>query len=170
MPKFFNFHHISPSQFGFLVLSVLLIACGPSEDQTTAEVVEENPIKGKWKLHKRMFAPDTTFKVNPDTIEYMKIITDGTFIWYQYDKENKSVIALGGGSYELEGGSYIEHIEFYHPPGDNLEGADIPFKCEIIGDEWHHSGYINEREYDEEIGDFVILQERRLEEIWKRVE
>jgi len=170
MPKVFSDSISSLKNILSLLIIGIVLSCGDGGNTTAVKEVEENPIKGKWKLYKRMFAPDTTFKINPDTIEYMKIITDGAFIWYQYDKENKNVIAMGGGSYELQGGSYIEHIEFYHPPGDNLEGADIPFKCEINGDEWHHSGYINEREYDEEIGDFVILQERRLEEIWRRVE
>jgi len=154
----------------FIVLFGFISSCSTSVDNKEELVENVNPIKGKWKLSKRMFAPDTVFAVNPDTIEYMKIITDGTFVWYHYDKENKNVIAMGGGSYELEGGSYTEHIEFYHPPEWNMDGAAIPFKCEVNGDEWHHSGYVSDREYDEEIGDYVVLRERRLEEIWTRVE
>ncbi len=154
----------------FMLLFGISVSCLTPAETATNEPESVNPIKGKWKLYKRKFDPDTTFAINPDTIEYVKIITDGTFIWYNYDKENKNVIAMGGGSYELEGGSYTEHIEFYHPPGQNMEGAAIPFRCEVNGDEWHHAGYINDREFDEEIGDYVVVRERRLEEIWRRVE
>ncbi len=153
-----------------LILVVWMTSCSQPVESASKNRSEVNPIKGKWKLVKRKFEPDTVFAITADTIEYSKIITDGTFIWYFYDKENKNVIAMAGGSYELKGGSYTEHIEFYHPPGQNMEGADIPFKCEVNGDEWLHSGFINDREYDEEIGDYVVIAERRLEEVWRRVE
>ena len=77
---------------------------------------------------------------------------------------------MAGGSYDLEGESYTEHIEFLHPPGSGIQGSAIPFKCVVNGNEWHHSGYINEREYDNEIGDYVVVAERRLEEFWTRLE
>lgn len=152
------------------MVAFFLMGCGSPTQANLENAKPENPLKGKWKLHKRKFDPDTVFLVNPDTIEYVKIITDGTFLWYNYDKESKIVINMAGGSYDLEGGSYTEYIEFFHPPGSFMEGSAIPFRCEVNGDEWLHAGYINDREFDEEIGDYVILNERRLEEIWKRVE
>ena len=144
--------------------------CSTSEGNAAPPSQASNPLIGKWELQLRQFDPDTTFIVTPDSIGYVKIINEKSFVWYSYDKTTRNLIMLGGGTYELEGESYYEHIEYYHPPGTYMEGSDIPFKCVVDGDEWHHSGYIHDREFDEEIGDYVVLRERRLEEIWKRVE
>ncbi len=153
------------------LLAAAVAGCSPSEGgNRPVEGKSANPLIGKWELQLRMYSPDTTFLTTPDTIGYVKIINEKSFVWYQYNKNTRNLLMLGGGTYELEGESYLEHIEYYHPPGTYMEGSNIPFKCVVNGDEWHHSGYINEREYDEEIGDYVVLQERRLEEIWKRVE
>lgn len=148
----------------------LVVSCSPPVEQEEKSKQEINPIKGKWKLQKRKFDPDTVFTITPDSIEYMKIITDRSFVWCFYNKKDGAVVAMAGGSYELQGGSYLEHIEFSYPAEQNMAGSDIPFKCEVNGDEWLHYGFINDREFDEEIGDYVVLRERRLEEVWKRVE
>ncbi len=154
-----------------MILSCCVVfSCATNSNNEVATNKNINPIKGKWKLQKRKFDPDTVFNITPDSIEYVKIITDRSFVWYFYEKEKGNIIATAGGSYELQGGSYMEHIEFYYPADQNMAGSDIPFKCEINGDEWLHYGFINDREYDEEIGDYVVTRERRLEEVWKRVE
>jgi hypothetical protein len=154
-----------------VVAALFLASCAPSEGGSlSTERRLANPLIGKWELQKRKYAPDTSFVATPDSLGYVKIITEQSFVWYQYNKNTRNLVMLGGGTYELEGESYLEHIEYYHPPGTYMEGSDIPFKCTVQGDEWHHSGYISEREYDAEIGDYVVLQERRLEEIWRKVE
>lgn len=159
------------SLFTLVCVTLTFNSCAPSEGGSmSAERATRNPLIGKWELQKRKYSPDTTFVPTPDSLGYVKIITEKSFVWYQYNKNTRNLIMLGGGTYELEGESYYEHIDYYHPPGTYMEGSDIPFKCAVTGNEWHHSGYISEREYDEEIGDYVVLQERRLEEIWQRVE
>ncbi|MEM7551798.1 MAG: hypothetical protein AAF363_19110 [Bacteroidota bacterium] len=158
----------SPERIIILFLAFFICSC--SKGIKTVDEHDTNIIKGKWKLISRKFDPDTTFSPTPDSVVYHKIITDETFIWYYYDSDGKDIIGMAGGGYRLEGGSYTEIVEFHHPTGPNILGSSIPFKCEVIDDKWYHSGFINERIYDEEIDDYVVTAERRLEEIWERLE
>lgn len=152
-------------------LIFLFISCSTEKPQQKVADEPENPLKGKWRLLKVMSEPDTAFReVDQDSVGYYKVLTDKTFIWYIYDKKTRLVTQTAGGSYTYIGESYTEEVEFGYPSGTGLAGSNIPFKCERNGDKWHHSGYVGVREYDEEVGDYVVLQENRLEEVWLKVE
>ncbi|MEO1053465.1 MAG: hypothetical protein AAFX87_22715 [Bacteroidota bacterium] len=158
------------------VLLILTVACsqGPNpqaDSKPSANpTAPANPLEGKWKLVERKFDPDTVFVKTPDTVGYYKMITGNSFVWYNYDQDGSNLIGMAGGTYTLQGESYTEDIEFYYPPGVNILGTTIPFKIKVEDGKWHHSGFIQERELDEGVGDYVVTQERRLEEIWIKVE
>lgn len=156
---------------GLTLLILILWGCAQNQShrKPLSELIE-NPLKGKWKLEKRKLEPDTAYRLATDSVEYIKILTDKSFVWYTYSKNDRHVIAMGGGSYSFEGESYTESLEFYYPPGTGMEGSTIPFRCLIKDGQWHHAGYLNEREFDEEINDYVVIKERRLEEVWTKVE
>lgn len=158
----------------FAMFCLLIMFCTACDRTKTPLVVEstvfQNKLTGKWILQKRMYDPDTTFQDLSDTIEYVKILTSKSFVWYTYNKNNRGLIAMGGGSYKLEGESYTEFLEFNYPQGTGVEGSTIPFKCDVKDSIWYHAGFINERAYDQEIEQYVVVRERRLEEIWIRSE
>jgi hypothetical protein len=155
----------------FISLGSTVIITSCSENQRPGNTPDEkveliDQLQGKWQMKSRKFAPDTSFVAVPDTIVYEKLIQGNSFVWYTYQKNNREVIAMAGGEFELEGQSYSENIEFYYPKGTGIEGSEIPFRCELENGKWHHAGYIYEREYDSAINDYVVTAERRLEEIW----
>jgi len=160
-----------------LLLYIILSAmCGCSPASVQEPVVsQQKPDKavlaGRWRMTHRKFEPDTTFVAMPDSVIYQKVLTNESFIWYYYNEHGGNLIATAGGVYKLEGESYVEDIQFFHPPGTNVLGTSIPFRCQLLegGNKWIHSGYIQDREYDQRVGDYIVLRERRLEEVWVRI-
>ena len=128
-------------------------------------------LAGRWRMIERKFEPDTAFVAIPDSVIYHKVITNSSFVWYYYNEYGANLIATAGGVYKLEGESYVEDIQFFYPPGSQILGATIPFRCQLLegGNKWVHSGYIQQKEYDAQVGDYVVLSERRLEEVWVRI-
>lgn len=158
-----------------LFIFLVALSCTPSQErETDAEnqqtVEKKDPLEGKWRLVAVKQGEDADFVYTPDSINYFKLLVDDSFMWVRYVKGDSGIIGTAGGTYTVEGGKYTEDIHYFYPPGSSLLGASVPFKWEIKDGTWYHSGYINQREYDEEIGDYVVTGRYKLEEIWERVE
>ena len=151
------------------VLLVTLFSC-------TTEA--KNQFEGTWELiSAKSTSPDTTVVTTQADFKQIKVMTKSHFVWIGQEPDRAKFLeggtdaelleaartfGAGGGTYTFEGDTYTEHIEFFSNP--NWVGVAIPFKFQIEGDQWIHSGTIpfktlGLREFDVE-----------LYEVWKRIE
>ncbi len=153
---------ISPKNgWAFMVAALLSVAF-----LSTKEVVPN--VKGTWVLQSSKHGDSGKFVDVPKEVSKKKIVTASHFTWYEYDKTG-NLIALGGGTYRLEGNTYTEEIEYFYPAGSSLLGMSIPFNCKMEGNnKWIHSGFLQEREIDSSTGFYVVTKTEKLEEIWVR--
>jgi hypothetical protein len=87
---------------------------------------------GAWD---QVFPPDA-----PKSIRTIKYITPTHFTWVTYDRENKRVLAAGGGTWSLRDGEYVEDCEFSTEDIAQLRGGSFPFEFRIDGDRWIQKG------------------------------
>lgn len=125
-------------------------------------------ISGTWILKASKKGDAAQFTDQPKGIKKKKIIVGNHFSWYEYDTNGK-LIALGGGTYKLDGNTYTEKIEYFYPAGSSLLGTSIPFTCTMeTKNKWIHSGYIQEKEIDSTTGQYVVTNNEKLEEVWEK--
>jgi len=43
-------------------------------------------------------------------------------IWLRYEKDTGQLLEMGGGTYQYEGSTYIEHVELFSPPSSSALG------------------------------------------------
>ena len=153
-----------------ILLLFLLGGCQSTSNEDNRNLPVENPLEGKWRLVSSMQEPQTSQQAPADSISYHKVLTTNNFTWIIYSKTSGELIATAGGSYSLEGEKYTEYLDYIYPHDAALLSSSIPFLCQIEGNRWIHSGYIEVREYDSLINDYVSLSKYKLEEIWERVE
>ncbi len=149
-----------------LCIGVLLGASVPKENR----LANGTDLVGTWQLVKFKYSGDSLFKDLPGFMIYRKLITPSHFTWVSYDADGDEVSGLGGGTYTLKNGTYIENIEYFYPKGSSLLGSAIPFDCRIENGLWYHAGYIQYREYDAEKDRYVVVNTEKIEEVWKRIE
>jgi len=87
----------------------------------------------------------------------IKILNATHFVWVTYERATGAAIALGGGTYQFDGKTYVENLEFGSDglPLDLL-GHDQVFKAEIGGDLWYHHG--------------TLSTGFEIHEVWRRIE
>jgi len=156
--------------FRIVLLGLLFTACNTSGELNNPETPTRSALEGKWKLVSVMQEPQSTHQPNIDSTAYYKILTTNTFAWFIYSKNSGELTATAGGSYELEGEKYTEYLEYIYPHDPAIMSSSIPFRCQLNQDRWIHSGYMETREYDSLIHEYVVLSKYKLEEIWERVE
>ena len=96
-------------------------------------------LDGHWLFATR--GPDTGQERRDDsnTRKTLKILGEGSFQWIAYNTESFKFFGTGGGSFTSSEGTYVEHIEFFSRD-DSRVGAQLEFKYEVKGDDWHHTG------------------------------
>jgi hypothetical protein len=87
----------------------------------------------------------------------IKMLTGTRFVWATYERSSGMLVASAGGTYEFDGRTYIERLEF----GSEailleLIGRDQIFTAKLEDDEWHHEG--------------TLANGVEVRELWKRVE
>lgn len=83
-----------------------------------------------------------------------KMYSKTHFVWVAYNPEERKFIATGGGTYKLDGDTYIEHIDFFSEDA-SLVGQDLKFNIGFQSGRFHQRGEVAGNTIDEE---------------WKRVE
>ncbi|MFY0653812.1 MAG: membrane or secreted protein [Cyclobacteriaceae bacterium] len=78
-------------------------------------------------------------KRTPGERKTMKILSGTRFQWIAFHTGTGKFSGTGGGTYTAENGDYVENIEFFSKDGSRV-GASLPFKYELVEEEWHHSG------------------------------
>lgn len=147
----------------FLWLAVLIISCSrPSSSSSSADADAKNSIniQDTWLLVSGMKikGSDTTYTDYTTDQKVLKIINDTHFSFIRHDlskgqDSSTNVFAAGAGTYDLNGTSYKEHLEFcsYRP----WEGNDFEFEMTLQGDTLIQTG----RERIESLGVDQIIQE-----------
>ncbi|MBX5439447.1 MAG: hypothetical protein IRZ29_07895 [Thermoflavifilum sp.] len=85
----------------------------------------------------------------------LKLLTGSRFQWAAFNTATGQLYATGGGTYHIDNGQYVEHIEFFSRDSTRA-GMSLPFQDEIKDNLWYHKGKTTK-------GDPNF-------EVWKRVE
>lgn len=131
-------------------------------------------LEGSWNLVSYVphpYAGDGTNWVEyGDSIIYQKHLSPDHFAWFSYDLKNNQILGMGGGSYVVRDGKYIENIKFFYPPGSSELGQAIPFSVEFRSGFWYHTGYAKQMAVDMETGKLTVIDSNKIEEKWVRSE
>lgn len=152
---------------GVLVIISLIVACTPQSQP----VDDESPnLEGSWTLtHFVPYGEGTSeWMEYGDSIVYQKHLTKDHFAWFKYDQKNNRLLGMGGGSYEIKNGQYVEDIKFFYPPGSSELGQAIPFDYEFPKNQWHHTGYAKVMDMHPETGEMIVVDSNKIEEKWAR--
>lgn len=143
-------------------LAIVLLGCSKKQELIKTSDEPANRLQGKWALISSKQEPNTSHQQTADSIAYFKVLTRNTFTWVAYEKNSGVLISTAGGEYHLEGEKYTENIQYIFPYNASLMSSGIPFRCQLNEDNWIHSGYIENREYDSLINDYVVLSKNNL--------
>jgi len=138
-----------------IMLAAIIASCSapqqapPEEPKSPAQELE-----GAWKLTSAKFTyPDTVMEAGD--YRPVKILANGRFAFGNQNTD--STLTAGGGTYEYDGQTYTENIEYFTNP--NNVGQSFKFDIRLEGNTWYHSGSIP-----------LDSGELLLEEVWERVE
>jgi hypothetical protein len=96
------------------------------------------PIQSTWRLISGTTTSkgEHTFTDYTKTQQMIKIINGSHFAFFKHDlkpgKDGKNNFDAGGGSYQLKGDQYTEHLDYYNDR--NWEGKAFTFTVKINGD------------------------------------
>lgn len=125
------------------ILTTFLVSCLGNQDSQGAKLTP-NTLIGTWKLISGTIIDksDTVLTDYTQDRSFIKIINDSHFAFFLHDlnkgKDSSAVFTSGGGTYSLDGMSYIEHLEYCSDR--NWEGTDFEFKVDIKNDTLVQSG------------------------------
>lgn len=97
--------------------------------------------------------------VSGDMSEYrqIKLLTGTHFVWATYERDTGMLVASAGGTYEFDGHTYIERLDFGSEAFLlDLIGRDQVFAAKLEGDEWYHEG--------------TLTSGAEVREVWRRLE
>ena len=119
-------------------VALVIFCCQPEKKVPTLK----DQLTGSWKLiYAVSIKKDTTIHNDLPGTTMIKILNDSHFAFLQHDvkqpgdttmSEANRIFGAGGGTYDLEGSSYTEHLEYCTARG--YEGHDFNFNIEIKGD------------------------------------
>jgi hypothetical protein len=131
-----------------LVLAIALAAGGLAWSQTNGSHAKNSQLDGTWELVSGQQLPKDT--------QDIKIISGRHFIFVAYDTETGKPLYTGGGTYILNGSSYIEHVDFMSDViSAGMIGKDQPFTIKVNGDTFTQTG--------------TRSNGKGLSQVWKRV-
>ena len=114
-----------------LLLFFLLLSC--SKRQNT------NALIGTWKMvYAETLENDSLVVKDLSNTEFIKIINQDHFAFFNQQKESENRFYSGGGSYLLNGNNYYETLSYISKV--NLRGHVFPFHIEFRGDTLIQSG------------------------------
>ncbi len=73
----------------------------------------------------------------------IKILSEGHFIFTAYDAQTGRPLYTAGGTYNLNGSSYTEHMDFASDKIADLVGKDQSFTLEVEGDVLTQTGTLS---------------------------
>lgn len=155
-----------------LLISFVMVGCVGEKKEADAPIYEVDALEGTWRLVKYINHEEgeTEWSEYGEEIIYEKHITPTHFTWVKYDKSKDNLEGIGGGTYAFNGKVYTEDIKFFLPPGSSELGQAIPFEVKFEEGKWYHLGYAKVYEFDAELGEMVMTDSTRIEEIWEKVE
>ena len=130
-----------------LVLAIALGAVFFAWSQTNGGQAKKSQLDGAWDL--------VAGQQLPQGARDIKIISGRHFIFVAYDAEKGEPLYTGGGTYILNGSSYMEHVDFGDRISAGIVGKDQRFTVEMNGDEFTQTG--------------TLSNGKRLSETWKRI-
>jgi len=131
-----------------LVFAIALTAVFLALSQTNGSDAKKSQLDGTWEL--------VSGQQLPKGARDIKIISGGHFIFVAYDTEKGKPLYTGGGTYILNGSSYIEHIDFASDEiSAGLVGKDQQFIVKVDGDTFTQTG--------------ALSNAKGLSETWQRV-
>jgi hypothetical protein len=132
----------------FLLLATLVaVSCDVKTNYKA-----NSPIQGTWKLLSGTLIEkgDTATTMYSDSLEMIKIINESHFSFLNHDtnkgKDSTAVFVAGGGTYDLAGDNYTEHLQYCSDR--QWEGHDFSFKIDVKNDTLVQTG----REVIENLG------------------
>jgi len=130
----------------FVSLAVVLL-CGCSVATRSGPPGRADAIAGTWE---HIFAAMPEYR-------QVKLLTGSRFVWATYERDSGMLVASAGGTYEFDGKTYIERLEF----GSEallleLVGREQVFTAKLDGEEWYHTG--------------TLTNGIEVRELWKRLE
>ncbi len=145
----------------------MLFACSSETGQDSSAL---ESLEGSWRLKSYKVEGEDSWKQLPGSVIQEKYITPNNFAWITYGTEKDTVYGTGGGTYIYDQVShtYTEDIKFFLPAGSNELGQSIPFDVRFENGKWYHTGYANVFEFDPDIGENVVVDSTKIEEIWER--
>jgi len=150
-------------------LVIILFGCGQGSEQKGADL-KVSSLDGSWKFtgqNDHTTDPPLWMEAEEGFI-HQKHLTSTHFTWLSYNIENDELVGAGGGAYTLEGNTYTEYIEFFHPVGSYL-GQAIPFEASVEEGIWYHKGFGMIMEFDAVIGEMVVVDTAVIDEQWARI-
>jgi len=118
----------------FAIVVLLLFSCKPKNaKEEKKSVPEQSPIVGTWKLVYGEIRENDSLDVKDlSKSDFIKIINDTHFAFFNQNKNNSEGFYGGAGTYELKGTDYIETLDFIET--ESYRGHRFPFTVEIKGD------------------------------------
>ena len=123
-----------------LVFPIINAACTESQKEDP-KIAKEVSLKGTWKLLSATVIEkgDTIITDYTKDRSFIKIINDTHFSFLNHSlRKDTTDFSAGGGTYNLDGNSYTEHLEYCS--AKEWEGHDFPFTVTITGDTLVQSG------------------------------
>ncbi|PIB34114.1 hypothetical protein BFP72_01065 [Reichenbachiella sp. 5M10] len=117
--------------WAIVLIAVCMAACCRTKE-------EKNPLIGTWELQSGTLIKGTDTIVTDYTqnLRFIKIINKTHFAFLKHDlnqgKDSTAAFTAGGGTYELIGDQYTEHLEFLNYR--EWEGNDFEFVMKVTGD------------------------------------
>jgi hypothetical protein len=92
----------------------------------------------------------------PEGARDLKMLSNGHFMFAAYDTKSGKPLYAAGGTYELNGSSYVEHVDFASDRiAAGLLGKDQVFTVEVADDTFTQTG--------------TLSNGKPLKEKWKRI-
>ncbi|CAM1353475.1 hypothetical protein [Tenacibaculum insulae] len=118
-----------------ILVIVLLISCNKTTDSVKEEkkATPKLALQGTWKLVYGEVKENDSVKVKDlSKAEFIKIINNSHFAFFNQPKKNGEGFYGGGGSYTLKGNNYQETLNYVSV--DAVRGHVFPFTVKIVGD------------------------------------
>jgi len=151
-------------QFTFIILSLILSSCLDSKKVSPVKKkYQTSKLDGVWKLTyaNEVYLDSLTedlIAVDSSVYGVEKILVGGRFA-IGYYKQDSSLFA-GGGTFDYDGQSYIENIEY---STNDVVGQAVRFNMTLKKDIWSLKGTVLVNEGDS-------TRALVLEEVWEKVE
>lgn len=113
-----------------MVTAITFMACNPNKNSTESSV---HSIEGTWKLFYGSIKENDSLQIRDvSKSDFIKIINDSHFAFFNQVKGTSESFYGGGGTYTLEGDDYIESLDYIG--STEIRGHKFPFSIELKGD------------------------------------